>query len=313
VSKLRSPLPYFGGKFLCLPEILPRLPRNKKKYVEPFGGGATVLLARKHANIEIYNDLDNNVYNFFHVMKFLPLSFCDKLEFLYEVSPQSFDKFKAFVVGQPFLPGYFERESAVAEKHFTGAQLKQMQAILKKKYAFDDVDRAVAFYLTKKLSYASNGKSYQPKPFNLDGCLGDLGQLAGRLRTVAVENRDYKKVSIANDSPDTLTYFDPPYDGAEGVYDVRFTRDDQHDLAEIAGNMQGPVMISQKDTPFVRKLFKNFYLHSFLRDDTIAYKHNKEQKFPELLIATYNMDKVLHENTAQITFNYEEGFEFLCQ
>lgn len=312
---MRSPLPYVGGKFLCLPDILPRLPLNKKKYVEPFGGGATVLIARKHANIEIYNDLDNNVYNFFHVMKFLPLSFCDKLEFLYEVSPQAFEHLKGLVEGKPFHHKCFEREAKVAKKYFTGEQLEQMMAILSKKYDFDDVDRAVAYFLTKKLSYASNGKSYQAKPFNIEGCMHDLHELSVRLRTVGLENRDYKKVIASHDSPDTLFYIDPPYVDTPHMYDKRFTLEDQYELAEIARNMQGLVMISHRDDPFVcDELYKGFYQHHYLRDDTIAYKHNKDQKFPEVLLATYDMEKVYRQNTDQITlFNYQEGFEFLCQ
>ena len=51
------PLKYFGGKWLLAPWIIEHFPSHKT-YVEPYGGGASVLLRKPRAATEVYGDLD---------------------------------------------------------------------------------------------------------------------------------------------------------------------------------------------------------------------------------------------------------------
>ena len=67
-DKMRSPLVYFGGKSRLAPKLI-KLFCKHKCYVEPFGGAASVLFAKKPSEIEIYNDIDDNVVNFFRVLR----------------------------------------------------------------------------------------------------------------------------------------------------------------------------------------------------------------------------------------------------
>ena len=64
--KIRAPFPWFGGK--GSPKIkkalLTALPPHRF-YVEPFGGGASILLAKTPAEVEVYNDVNRGVVNFF--------------------------------------------------------------------------------------------------------------------------------------------------------------------------------------------------------------------------------------------------------
>jgi DNA adenine methylase len=64
----RPALRYFGGKWLLAPWIISNFPGHKT-YVEPFGGGANVLLRKAPSKFEIYNDIDSNVVNFFRVLR----------------------------------------------------------------------------------------------------------------------------------------------------------------------------------------------------------------------------------------------------
>ena len=58
---------WYGGKFNHLNWLLPLLP-EATHYCEPFGGSAAVLLNRKPASLETYNDIDGEVVNFFQVL-----------------------------------------------------------------------------------------------------------------------------------------------------------------------------------------------------------------------------------------------------
>ena len=60
---------YYGGKFSHLDFILPLLPTSYQHYCEPFGGSAAVLINRKPAAVETYNDIDSEVANFFACLR----------------------------------------------------------------------------------------------------------------------------------------------------------------------------------------------------------------------------------------------------
>ena len=65
----RSPaLMYYGAKWRLAKWIISNFP-NHKTYVEPCGGSAAVLLRKEPSELEVYNDLDENVVNFFRVLR----------------------------------------------------------------------------------------------------------------------------------------------------------------------------------------------------------------------------------------------------
>src|SRR5215470_1160575 len=59
---------WYGGKYNHLNWLLPLLPKTEH-YCEPFGGSAAVLLNREPSSVETYNDLDEEVVNFFRVLR----------------------------------------------------------------------------------------------------------------------------------------------------------------------------------------------------------------------------------------------------
>lgn len=61
--------PWFGGK--SSPKIhkaLIALMPPHTHYVEPFGGGASILLDKEPARVEVYNDVNRGLVNFFRVV-----------------------------------------------------------------------------------------------------------------------------------------------------------------------------------------------------------------------------------------------------
>src|SRR5210317_1231914 len=69
---MNSPIKYFGGKGGVLKkEILSYFPHKSEydTYIEPFGGGASVLFAKEPFGSEIYNDLEENVHCLFKVLQ----------------------------------------------------------------------------------------------------------------------------------------------------------------------------------------------------------------------------------------------------
>jgi DNA adenine methylase len=67
-------LAWVGGKRLLRNEIVSRFPADSfKKYVEVFGGAGWVLFARpRHAETEVYNDVNDGLTNLFRIVKYHP-------------------------------------------------------------------------------------------------------------------------------------------------------------------------------------------------------------------------------------------------
>jgi len=63
-----GPLSYIGGKRALAKRIIQILPKHTT-YVEPFAGGAQVLFHKEPSPVEILNDLDGEIVNFFRVLK----------------------------------------------------------------------------------------------------------------------------------------------------------------------------------------------------------------------------------------------------
>ena len=59
---------YHGGKCHLAPWILQHL-SSHRCYVEPFGGGASLLPRKPRAYAEIYNDLDGEIVKLFRVAR----------------------------------------------------------------------------------------------------------------------------------------------------------------------------------------------------------------------------------------------------
>jgi len=65
---MKPPISYYGAKNNMLPHILPLIP-NHKVYVEPFFGSGAVFWAKPKSKVEVINDINDNLINFYRVMK----------------------------------------------------------------------------------------------------------------------------------------------------------------------------------------------------------------------------------------------------
>ena len=72
-------LRYHGAKFRLAPWIMSFFPSHRC-YVEPFGGAAGVLLQKPRAYAEVYNDLDDEITNFFRVLREQPDALIEQIQ-----------------------------------------------------------------------------------------------------------------------------------------------------------------------------------------------------------------------------------------
>lgn len=65
---MKTPVTYYGGKQKLVTTILPLFPEHVL-YTEPFAGGAALFFAKEPSEIEVLNDLNSELINFYKVMQ----------------------------------------------------------------------------------------------------------------------------------------------------------------------------------------------------------------------------------------------------
>ena len=65
---MKSAITYYGGKQKLVSTILPLFPEHTL-YAEPFAGGATLFFAKEPSEIEVLNDLNTELINFYSVIQ----------------------------------------------------------------------------------------------------------------------------------------------------------------------------------------------------------------------------------------------------
>ena len=212
-------LNYLGSKVRLAKWVQSFFPHHLL-YVESFGGGAGVLLNKPRSKVEVYNDLDGEVVNFFRVLQ----------------DPGT-------------LAVLFRRLRLTP---YARAELdKAWQSEAK-----DPVDRAWRLFVRSWLSFGARGAvAKRTLGFNCSrlslGCLpcakyqtavDSLHAVADRLRGVTIECRDALEVMRYCDSPDTLHYLDPPYN-ADSIAGYRNDADHEA-LLEVCQSLKGYCVIS---------------------------------------------------------------------
>lgn len=225
MSPTRPALRYYGGKWKIAPWIISHFPPHRI-YVEPFGGGASVLIRKPRSYGEVYNDLDKRVVNVFRVLQ--DPEKARVLEKKLRVTPFSREEFE-ISYRQSDDPVERARRTVIAS--FMG-------------FGSDSVTRGcrTGFRSNANRSGTTPAIDWSRWPNHIQG-------FTERLRGVILENRDAREVMLSQDGPDTLHYVDPPYvhstrsSGQRG-YQFELTNSEHESLLEFLTRLTGMVVLS---------------------------------------------------------------------
>jgi DNA adenine methylase len=267
---------WYGGKFSHLKWLVPLLPECHH-YCEPFGGSAAVLLNRKPAPIETYNDLDGEVVNFFRILR------DNQEELIKKISLTPFSR----------------------EEFSIACQLD---------HNIDDIERARRFYVrarqvrTGLAQRATIGRWANCKDTSRAGMSGvisrwlggvkQLDDIAERLIRVQIENRPAMEVIKLYDNEETLFYCDPPYihetRGDTSSYGFEMTDEEHNELAKVLNNVKGKVAISNYQCDLMDILYPSSSWHKYFAE----YKtiHSTKDKRQEVLWTNYELKTLIPDN-----------------
>ena len=258
-----------GGKRSIIPIIASFLPENIETYHEPFVGGGAVFFAFED-RIKTATLADLN----------------EELVIAYRAISQQTD------------------EVIVAlEKHATNHDTKGYYIkVREKQKPRDPVGITARFMYLNKTCYnglyrvnksgkfnVPQGKYKNPKicdPVNLKNVAKALGKA-----TIRIGQFDE---SIHPESGD-FVYCDPPYDGTFAGYQAQGFGDmDQERLKDTVDEwtkQNVSVMVSNSDTPFIRKLYKRYHIHSITAYRHISSNGDTRGEKSEVLITNYEHRK----------------------
>lgn len=219
----RPAIRYHGSKFRLAQWVMGFFPAHRV-YVEPFGGGAGVLLQKPRAYAEVYNDLDGQVVNFFRVLR----------------DPATRSQLITALGLTPYARAEFE--SAFEDDA-------------------DPIESARRLCIRAQMGFGSSGATKSATGFRVDTDRAygtaqslwaeypdGLAAVGERFQGVLIENRPALDLLDKHDSADTLHFIDPPYlpDTREKgrCYRHEMSEGDHRQLLEALLGLKGYVVLS---------------------------------------------------------------------
>jgi DNA adenine methylase len=251
---MRGPLAYIGGKRAIAKQIIDMFPKHTT-YVEAFAGGAQVFFKKEPSKVEVLNDLDLEMVNFFRVCQ------------------QHYEELIRYL-----------RFMVVSRKWFELLRDTDPATLT-------DIQRAARQLYLLKNSYAGLVRHpnfryglAQPPGFNPERLPEIIEETHHRLARVQIECLPYEKVLAQFDGASTLFYLDPPYYGRE-LYKFNFDHEDFRKMADLLGKLRGKFVLSLNEVPEVRAIFKAFHIKGI----DLSYTAQKiaGRRYREVLITNF--------------------------
>lgn len=277
-KRIKAPVCYYGGKIRMSAKIVSLIPKHTL-YCEPFCGGAAVFFRKPPSEIEVLNDHDDFIVNFYQVLK----------------HPSKAQKLKEMLEQTPY----------------SRQQLKLAHYIYTTQELHNNVQKARAFWMLCNLSFSGtmgggykfskksnkNVKSFHCKKDYINKALVD------RLNNVDIECRDAIAVIKSRDTKESFFYLDPPYVVDEnqkvnqGHY-AGYTSQDYTKLLDTLSQMKGKFLLSNYPSKILFAYAKLHQWHvlehlSAITAENVNGSGNRKYK-TELLIANYPLDEMLH-------------------
>ena len=209
---------YPGGKVRISSWVTSFFPRHRI-YVEPFGGAAGVFLNKTPSPLEVYNDLNSDLVNFFRVLR--DKEKAAELIRRLKLTPYSREEYYSFY---PMPEGDdIERARALIVRAGMGIGMRMAVSEIRS-------------------GFASDGKKIRKNAQVFVNHVKKMGEIAERFRSVVIEHRDALELIPRYDSPDTLWYLDPPYNCR---YSFRYPATiDQEAMLGVFKKVSGYVVLS---------------------------------------------------------------------
>lgn len=262
--QLRTPISYYGGKQRLASKLLKFFP-DHTTYVEPFLGGAALFFAKEKSEVEVINDTNEELINFYKVCK------------------NRFHELQALV-----------RVTLHSRKLHDDAYV-----IYNKPHLFDEVKRAWAVWVLSTQSFSSGldkNWGYDLKKGTTTKKIHNKREqfaedLAIRLQLTQIECADALYIINSRDTNQTFFYIDPPYFNSNmGHYDG-YTIEDFEALLKMLSKIKGKFLLSSYPSEILDK-YRNKHKWSYktFEQQLSACGADKKKRKVEAVTANYLLE-----------------------
>lgn len=242
--------------------ILPMIP-DHNLYCEPFAGGAAIFFAKKPSEIEILNDTNRELINFYKVVQsdFISL----EKEIKITLHSRDLHRKASVIYNNPDMFSEIKRAWALwvlSAQGFAGQ--------LDSSWGYDKTKNSTPKKIDNKR-----------EAFTLD--------LAIRLQQVQIECADALYVIRSRDTDASFFYVDPPYFNSDmGHYDG-YSKDDFEALLGLLSVIKGKFILSSYPSDVLKQYTKDFGWHTkdFSSKVSVAARSGNQKVKTEVLTHNY--------------------------
>ena len=286
-KKINTPFGYFGSKNKIALQLCENLPPHNC-WVEAFCGSAALTLRKKPAPIEVINDIDSEIINFFEQLR----NNYHELIRIIELTPYAEEELKLSRIISENL------SSVERARRFLVQSMMAINGLFgeaKGGFSYSD-------------SYTRNNFDARVNRWN--NLPKRLEAVINRLRGVRIENKDaIKLIGRFKNRPATLLYLDPPYLGERvSGYNIDANDEKFHkNLLKTAVGCKCMVFISGYanhfyDTYLVEKHGWSKKMIKTITKDSKGNMHSRE----EVVWMNKNYTDALRENRVPIELTEKE-------
>lgn len=261
---MKTPISYYGGKQKLSKTIVSLLPAHTL-YCEPFIGGAAIFFAKPPSQVEVLNDTNRELINFYRIVQ------------------QDFTSLEKEI--------RITLHSRLMHKHAT--------VVYNTPELFSDIKRAWAVWVLSSQTFAAKLEG----PFGYDRSSntttkkitnkreGFTEDYAIRLQNVQLECTDALYVIRSRDATGSFFYCDPPYYNSDcGHYDG-YSLEDYESLLKTLAGIQGKFLLSSYPSDILTTYTKanGWCTQVFEQGVSINAKSGYLKKKWEVLTANFNI------------------------
>lgn len=260
---MKTPITYYGGKQTLLKYLLPLIPQHRL-YCEPFFGGGAVFFAKPKSEVEVINDINNEVINFYKVIK---------------------TKFP-------------ELQKEIQSTLHSRELYKRAMDIYNNPTKYSDVKRAWALWTATNQGFAGMIGSWGfGKDDSKEAALANkrdafTNNYEKRLTKVQVENNSAIKVINRCDDKETFIYADPPYIGSDQGHYKGYSENDYRELLNALSKVKGKFLLSSYPSKILTSYINKFKWKVQKINKSVAVTKHTDKIKTEMIVMNYDPKKV---------------------
>lgn len=270
---MKTPISYYGGKQTLARRIISLIPHKvidnaihfeHNLYNEPFIGGGAVFWLKPASSVEVINDIDGRIVNF------------------YQMCQSNFDALKKMIVETPHSRHLHQESHHVLRNPDHYSKLRLAWAV------WVQTNMSFGSCMFAGYGYSRKRNSCEKKLMNKRLTFSD--DYSKRLECVQIECSDAIKVIQSRDYDEAFHYCDPPYFNAHMGHYGGYKESNMIELLDTLTQVKGKFLLSSYDSAILEKYVKKCRWKTIKISMNLSMVTKSSKRKIEVLTANYSLN-----------------------